>query len=81
MEFGLCPWANRGRAHFHFQWDLQGLCYNSGTVTKPFISCSVVVVFKMLVKREAQESLEFGLKIHSIVDVLVGFWRRVAKAL
>lgn len=35
----------------------------------------------MLVKTEAQESLEFGLKIHSFADVhIIVFWRRGAKA-
>lgn len=34
----------------------------------------------MLVKTEAQESLEFGLKIHSFADVLTGFWKKVDKA-
>lgn len=59
---------------------MQGFCYSSGTTTKPFILSSVVV-FKMLEKTEAQESLEFDLKIYSFADVhVIGFWKRVAKA-
>lgn len=88
MIFGLCPWASRGRAHFHrlnsFISDGNRRAFVITLAPVPSSLCilwSAVVVFEMFVKTQAQESLEFGLKIHSFADVhVIGFWRRVAKA-
>lgn len=81
MKFGLCPWASRGRAHFRrfnsfvSNGNCRAFVITLAPVPSPlFILWSVVVVFKMLVKTETQESLEFGLKIHSFADVhVIGF--------
>lgn len=73
-EIWLVSLGQQGRAHFHRfnSFISNGNCRVFVITLAPvpshlFVLWSVVAVFKMLAKTEAQESLEFGLKIHSLL--------------